>query len=60
MKSCIIYYSHSGHTRRLAEQIAKRPTETCWNLSQKFPIRRIIAPWLPRPRRNCNKRCGQN
>ena len=34
MKSCIIYYSHSGHTRRLAEQIAK---ETHGDLLELIP-----------------------
>lgn len=34
MKSCIIYYSHSGHTRRLAEQIAK---ETHGDLLELVP-----------------------
>ncbi len=34
MKSCIIYYSHSGRTRRLAEQIAK---ETHGDLLELIP-----------------------
>ena len=34
MKSCIIYYSHSGHTRHLAEQIAK---ETHGDLLELIP-----------------------
>lgn len=34
MKSCIIYYSHSGHTRHLAEQIAK---ETHGDLLELVP-----------------------